>query len=740
MKLTHYIYISASLALLTSCGEDIEPVYTVGEADNAIVLQAGVADGMQKMQTRGGTRAAGAPTYVAFAKDTKMTLRIDGTWLGHKNADGTVDSNISQYTTGTINAIADSDKDLDTDNDDSKDTRGVTLSPQLYWDDYGTADPKNIDFDNGGKATNGNGGRQKGLTIYGVAVNDASASAPAPTKNGAAGSNWTNLSWTLDQNQSSGWSVKDLLTSNNIKDGADGTYKFDNRNNNTTPGNLLKFTHAMSKVTIVLHAGKGFPNHFEESVDVSLHGFFLSGNVNIESGETNLPDSPSTVNDIKPYKESGTVAETLQSEDIATLTYSALVFPGRSFTSTDEYITISADGNDYIINADALCTKMTEASQNKMLRGYNYLIDVTVNKTEVKVEATIVNWKEIKAENTPLINVSNSYGSTGSDFAKSFDLYRSANILGDYNVNEHHSRVNYSDSKYVLANKLYWPNHSIHYFFRGIWPLVETTAQGDVKNPSYTPDASISTAEGTTCISVYNAPYVANSFPSDLMIGMPRITNSDGTVTSDETCKVNAHKSDEGVSPDGICATEGVIRMNFQYAMSQVIVKLKTNTEEGAKNAVTFDGATEVHIINGYSEGKLRLSDEKSIFSGDAVDFKMNNDNGITNPESNNYANYRNTIIPQTLVDQSNNPTLKFKIVVKDPESDTADNYETVLGISQIPVEVLTGENWIDGGCINAWEPGKIYTYTLTITKTGIKVIATITDWITVKGSTVVVM
>ena len=68
---------------------------------------------------------------------------------------------------------------------------------------------------------------------------------------------------------------------------------------------------------------------------------------------------------------------------------------------------------------------------------------------------------------------------------------------------------------------------------------------------------------------------------------------------------------------------------------------------------------------------------------------------------------------------------LKFRITVGD------DAYETVLGIKDIPVTI--------GGVqqkINAWEPGKKYVYTLTITKTGVTVTATIADWDTVTADT----
>ena len=166
--------------------------------------------------------------------------------------------------------------------------------------------------------------------------------------------------------------------------------------------------------------------------------------------------------------------------------------------------------------------------------------------------------------------------------------------------------------------------------------------------------------------------------------------------------------------------------MNFQYAMSQVIVKLTTSKD--AANSLTINKHTTVEILGGYTKGKILLGTEASDFTGQMVKpFTMTNDNGIDNPILNNYANYRNTIIPQALTNASGD--LKFRITISANGSAT-DAYETVLGIKEIKVT--------EGGVlknITAWEPGKRYIYNLHITKTGISVTATVTDWKTVDAS-----
>lgn len=86
---------------------------------------------------------------------------------------------------------------------------------------------------------------------------------------------------------------------------------------------------------------------------------------------------------------------------------------------------------------------------------------------------------------------------------------------------------------------------------------------------------------------------------------------------------------------------------------------------------------------------------------------------------------FHDAIIPQQL------EGLKFRITVTDNDG-KQDKYETVLGIKEIEVTPAGGS----ATYITSWEPGKHYVYNLYITKTGIKVTATIKDWITATGGT----
>lgn len=726
MKLTHYIYISTALTMLTACGDDIDRVYTVGEADNAIVLMAGVREGGESVQTRAidGNHASSTTGggHVPFTSGTKLALRVDGTWLDRDPVDI---KNSRTATVGTESSTGSKHNVVSFD------------APGLYWDDYGTADPDNMP-DNPGN------GRQKGLTIYGAAVDGVKSSAPTV-------SDWTSLSWTLAADQRGGWAEKDLLTSNNITESADGTYKFDERNNTTDPkpSNLLEFTHAMSKVTVKLVAGEGFVHgYFEEEASVTLKNFYLTGTVNVESKfstPTKMSGEVSTATDVKTYLESGVIGTSSETSPERTLTYSALVYPGKSFTSTEDLLTLTADGNTYKVTAAKLFAAMTAAEHSSLLQGYNYILNITVNKTKVDVDATIVDWKKVEAAEIekPEIDIDYVYGheasdthTTCKDFGKGFEFYRSTTLEGSYLETIDHSKVLYSASAYTLSPQLYWPNHSIHYYFRGVWPLMAENATQIEDNQSYIPSAKLNNGSSAVSkIDVTNVPYNEGTYPSDLMIGRP--LKEDG-VTPDEACKVNDHKIN-GAARGGICATRGKIHMNFHYMMSQVKVELQTS-EVTAKDHVTFNNKTKVEIVDGYSAGAILLGSCTSDFTG-----KIKSDYVMHNLADGDYDSYHDAVIPQSLVSitetdgvQTKTPTLKFRITVED-ENGFVDVYETVLGISEIMVKEQTSpDEWGEAKKIDAWEPGKIYTYTLMITKTGIQVKATLTDWIPVKADDIV--
>ena len=680
------------MALFSACSseDDIKPIYTVGEADNVITLRVGVSTGESDVQTRATDRDHNY--HLALTPGTKAALRIDGTWTGQS---------VTKTTIATIDAETEAD---------SKHNALLTMSPMLYWDDYGTADPANIS------------GRTTGLTIYGVAV-DGVTTAPSE-------SSWTALSWTLDTDQTSGWSIKDRLTSNNIKEGSDGTLKFDKVKDNTA-SDLLVFTHAMSKVTVKLTAGAGFvDSKFVSTPTVTLLGFYTEGKVNVEGKTTTA--TTTTSHDISTHLDEGGQGNT-------TANFSALVFPGNSFANTTQIAKIEADGNVYYVTAEKINAANT-ADQDVFESGKNYIINVIVNKTEIKVSATVTNWVDVEsAEVSPVINVDASWGTSGtgsSDSFDSFSFYRSTIFAYGYSNGLTGNTEDYFISE-AIAKKpnaseetqwkfynstandatevhLYWPDHNTHYQFRGVWPNTSVKADDTQTAPHV---SKVSESDATQKIDIRNAAYsTSENYPSNLMIGRPEVS---GSCTNTET----GHTPTDLFS-GGICATEGKVNLNFRYVMSQVEVVLSTSAAESSDH-VNINENTKVEIVNVANEGYVKLGDREVVPSTTKGTYKLDAVSG-----SGNELKRHSAIVPQDLsfTTAGDSTNARFKITVTNGDGTTDVYYADINPIKKTGSSDPVAP---DG----KWESGVHYVYNLKLTKTEIKVSATITDWTRVDAS-----
>ena len=699
------------MALLTACAskEDVvSPTYTVGETDNAITLRAGIREGGSGVQTR--ATDSNHNNHLALTQGTQAALRIDGTWTGHSPV------NVSNPTTATIGSVITSF--------DNK-HNSVSMSPVLYWDDYGTADPANIS------------GRNTGLTIYGVAVDgykkDGDFALPSETNNNLSSiSDWKALSWTLDANQTSGWANYDLLTSNNIKagEGYDGTLKFDDVKSGNA-SDLLVFTHAMSKVTVKLTAGAGFvDSKFVSTPTVTLLGFYTEGEVNVEGKTTTA--TTTTSHDIITHLDEGGQGNT-------TANFSALVFPGNSFANTAQIAKIEADGNIYYVTAEKINVVNT-ANEDVFESGKNYIINVIVNKTEIEVSATVTNWVDVEsAEVSPVINVDASWGSSdtgSSDSFDSFSFYRSTSFADGYSNGLTGNTKDYFISE-AIAKKpnaseetqwkfynstandatevhLYWPNHNTHYQFRGVWPNTSVESNDTQTAPHVN---KVSDTDATQKIDIRNAAYsTSENYPSNLMIGRPEV--------SDRCTNTETGHTPTDLFSGGICATEGKVNLNFRYVMSQVEVVLSTSGV-GSSDHVNINEKTKVEIVNVAKEGYVRLGDREVVASSTKGTYTLDAVTG-----SGNELKRHSAIVPQvlTFTTAGDSTNTRFKITVTNGDGTTDVYYADIKPIKKADGTGLVAPK-------GKWESGVHYIYNLKLTKTEIKVSATITDWTTVNAA-----
>ncbi len=757
MKLLHYLYIAPLAALLSACNSN-EELSATDHPNGIIELKAGIVEGGSAVTRADAETYHGSHHAFKSGVATALALSVRGTWTGKGDAPGSAYPNlVTKSTTATVTSVA-------TGTDDKH--NNVNCSPVLYWDDYGTADPDNT------------AGRSEGLTIYGAAI-DGKTTAPTV-------SDWTALSWTLTVDQTSAGNTPadmDLLISNNVQaaSGAltsnDGTYKFDERTN----GKLLEFRHAMSKITVNLKAGKGFPvatgetdAHFEETPEVKL-----TSNEGSATTYTEWPYTTGTVNvttgDVTNQGGSSKVTMYNAATPMTgwTKTYEALVMPGSAFEGKTSSAAdapyhviarINADGNIYYVTSEMIRKAINSTSYASETAfpteaGKNYIINVIVNKTEIKVTATVADWTTVNAEEVaPKINVTVNYGTPGPVIRlNTFSFYRSLALNDGYATGEsdelkignYYRRVSEltydtETQKWTMNPIRYWTNHNQHYQFRLVWPntttALKTTTEsekpGETVVQKWRPHVEDKTYGGTNyqVIEIWNDKYqeivesktmIADDYhpyPSNLMIARPEIDASE-QCTNNEPGHTKTYLYD-----GGICATEGVITLTFRHVMSQVEVNLTTSSDA---SKVELANAV-VEIVNAYKTGDVKLGDREVIPTGEKVSYIIDPVTIVADkPETTDVnentvsKNKRHSaIVPQPL------EGVKFKITITNTHDTegTSDDTQDVYYADVAPIKRADDATKLVAPN-GKWESGYHYVYNLNLSKTRINVIATIADW-----------
>ena len=667
------------LGLSACTSEDLQGTFD-RTVDGPIDFIAGIESSpAQRAMTRGESG------YYSMANGTQVRLKVDGTW-GNQT--------ISKTSTCT--------------------TSGSSLTydegQTLYWDDYGAGDPNN-------KENN-----DKGLSILSVAV-DGMTTAPA-----VGDGEWDALTWsTVDKDGKAevenSLLKKDIIVSNNLS-----AYKFANRNSSSA--SLLEFKHVLSKITINITANKGFPTDggvgkttykfvsdpvltltnatTVEAATSSTSAYALTeGTINIESAEAKADDAKTKKN---------VIAATTNSEgNVVTVVKEAIVYPGTQLGVASEadkknIAQLNADGSIYYINAAEISKAMlSNDSQTDYTTkaGKNYIINIIVNKTDIHVSATVSSWDDVTAQQVdPKINIGEIYGdNSNSVFDKQFSLYRSsAGLDSGYDEN---TTISKNNSLWEMNPQLYWPDHKTHFQFRGVWP--ETTTDANATDAPCIVYATHDSKEYQV-IKVGNVAYEAGTFPSDLMIARPEIDAS-AECTNTEAGHVKTKLYD-----GGICATEGLITLNFRYMMAKVEVNLSTTTNS---NSVDLTDAV-VEVVNVYTTGDVKLGDRGVFTTGTLTNYRLDAVSGAGNENKRLSA-----IVPQTLTyttagDESN---VRFRITLKNGDVYYTDVY---------PIKKTGSDDLVasDG----AWHAGTYYVYNLKLTKTEISMTASLSDWTKVEA------
>ena len=725
------IIFATALTALAACSDDVATGrYSVGEEDNLVRLTTGVENAPSAaMQSR-----AALDGHYALQDGTAINLYVEGDWTRK------TPSNIVKT------PVYSAQKDTDADNINALKWKS---GDHLYWDDFGTADPANT--------TN----RAKGLGILAVAIDGVTSKTD--------GINWKSFSLNWDVSTSSvidEYLLQDIIVANNLYDASVTTpqkrYTFDEHKEADAAEARLEFQHVLSKITFNVTPGEGFqPNSITGRVQFYDLNITLARNKANEA-ENNWCLTNGTI-DIKKAEAKHDEAETKKpltlstisntpttlNPNILTTTEAAVIYPGSILGNNDGDIVarIVADwGNIYYVTAKeiraAIDATTGHVGDYATKPGYNYIFNITLNKTDIIVTATVSKWIDVNAaEETPKIVVSANVGDKDNteQTLSEFRFYRNEGVnvplfgssdpvptapttknvtytaLADAknpatgSVADGATKWDFYQTGTSTATQLYWPSHTMHYFFRGVYPK-ETTIE-DAGEGSY--------------IAVTNAAYDASAFPSNLMIGAPEV--------ADNTKCNNPDHTPVDMSKYGICARTGSINLNFRYMMSQVEVVLKTTN---GNDKVELNDQTKLELTNTICSrniylGTRAIGNEPGITRQPSYTMNMK---GTATAEQ---VTFHDAIVPQQLKFNSagDSDNMRFKVTITNtngtPET-TDDTYDVYYADVQ-PIQVSES-----GGAkktIENWLGGHHYKYTLTLKKTGISVTATITDWIPANGS-----
>lgn len=496
-------------------------------------------------------------------------------------------------------------------------TLTVTDAAGLYWDDFSNSASAATDLRTDKHAL---------MVYYGYGYNGGTASTALTESTGVLG-------WTVATDQTSGFKTSDLLYA-----GQQTPVAYTHGTNNTIDGRdrvlTIPYTHAMSKVTIEVICDEGFDEDKDKNFGSAAVKLNQAGTVATVTGPTKSVSKGATPADINMQK----LTPANKNCSFSALMAPTVIKAGETFATIE-----GIDGNNYTISlTDAALTTATAPANawSTQLAAYNatsvtpdaaaayttanggltkpgvhYMLTVTIKKQQIKVEATIQDWKAVSAKGVGEILFDNDITDKDGDITSAlqtngFDLYKSTTTTFGTKA----TTISYSGSEWTYDPKIYWQNKDDKEYFRAL--------SGANDDDAATTDVNES---------------LAMSQGKDVLWG----TTAEH---SGKDVNGNSYSYEKGAQID---PRTGKVPLAFEHAMSKISVELKTS---GDNAAVNLEGAT-ISIINTYNEGKIDLN------TGDINDLNLK----LTSPEiytisgevtktDDKYQWLNNIVIPQSLV------------------------------------------------------------------------------------------
>ena len=487
------------------------------------------------------------------------------------------------------------------------------------------------------------------------------------------------LTWQVAADQTGGYKTSDLLWS---KTQDPVQYVHGTQGDPASHGTLtIPYTHAMSKVTVVVKTDGVFDETALAGTSAELTQVYQKGEMNAPEGTVTPSDA--SKGDIKMHPIAGETAKTFE----------ALMIPGLALTDGLVLAQINnVANNNYKITItqkilDAWKDQLAEGKTTKP--GVNYKLTLTVKKQSVNIVASLTDWVNVEATGEGIVRFTNDVtsitGVTGGTplltDGSMVDVFWVKQTEGQTTLSTV-ATTNYAttstyhatDQKWTNAPALYWDNGTDRYYFRGL-----AKKEGDAIK-SYKPasgDYSFDVAQDTDLLWATTPKHTGNI--------------EDGTTQNFE----------EGVA---INPRTGHVPLRFDHAMSQISFTLKSSPE-GDADHVDLDGAT-LSLAQVVKKGTIEPANGKikpSAEAGDKADLTP-----TTTASS--------IVVPQTLTDE-----MILTIQLKDNVS----TYKIALKNCQLT----------DGTLVTTWEGGKHYTYTITLKKEAVQLIAFVKNWTEVNVS-----
>ena len=498
----------------------------------------------------------------------------------------------------------------------------------------------------------------------------------------------------------------------------------------------LKFTHALSRMTITLVEGAGFNNSSDADFqfthtkvaagsNIKLEGMNTSGKLNMKTG----------VWDILPRQDIEVMSG---STTAAAGDYKAQMLPDYVIEKdgTQNVMSFEIDDNIYYVTQGDLFQALASVESNPefgyaetgytMMQGINYHFTITVNKKQIdNITATVLDWNTVTAGNFPLDNshVEFSLKDVTGTACSDIKFFRKAQDLGNIYTDDSYTADDFS-GQYEGPADITETNTSTHTFKTNDWYYDNNRTAYHFRTLNTKANAALVGDKDT-----FSMTHGEKKDANDYHWGAPM--KNDATLsynpTADEGFKANIHK--------GITSTTTPLRITEFHMLSWVDVILKTssdNAKVNLENATVTVNRIRPNATVDMGTGYIAPSGDLDSQLMTAPSFA-----GWAGTETETGA-YSWQFIPQTLVRNAGadvNPSYSSAadndyvgITIR-----TIDNneYYIVKRLSEIKVTYVDYDrDHTNGAYIQRWYPGHHYVYSITITKKGVTdITATLLDW-----------